>query len=192
MSIKKWKSVFYFCLLCPILKSIMKSTHLLQQKKGTLSGVKTGVNINVQKVSRVSKRTRTKSVTSYVLKKVKRYIKQGVRSILLSPSFHSSFKVVATAVIVVSLLYGSYLYIGKTFANEIVVSQSEIVARVSKLTVLPQENPYEIVRVQDEEDLQKQNPFYKNVKEGNYILMYKNLAVIYDLRNNVIVGIKRD
>ena len=164
----------------------MRSINSLQNKK-----VSTGTaNKNLQKSLRSSKSS-TKVVSPYV-KKLKRYVKQGVRSILLSPSFHSSFKVVATAVIVVSLLYGSYLYIGKTFANEIVVSQSEIIARVSRLTALPQENPYEIVRVQDEEDLQKQNPFYKNVKEGNYILMYKNLAVIYDLRNNVIVGIKRD
>ena len=90
------------------------------------------------------------------------------------------------------MLYGSYLYIGKTFANEVVVSQSEIVARVAKLTSLPAEEPYEIVRVQDEEDLRKQNPFYKDVKEGQYILIYKNIAVIYDLRNNSIIGIKRN
>lgn len=111
---------------------------------------------------------------------------------LLSPVFHSTFKIVATTVIATSMLYASYLYIGKTFANEVVVSQSEIVARVGKLTSLPNEDPYEIVRVQDEEDLRKQNPFYKDVREGQYILVYKNLAVIYDLRNNTIVGIKRD
>ena len=134
--------------------------------------------------------TRTKNV-SYG-KKMKRYAKNGVRSILLSPVFHGTFKIVGTTVLVVGMLYGSYIYIGKTFANEIVVSQSEIVARVGKLTSLPQETPYEIVRVQDEEDLRKQNPFYKDVKEGDYILMYNNLAVIYDLRNNTIVAIKRD
>lgn len=125
-------------------------------------------------------------------KKLKRYVKQGVKSLLLSPVFHRSFKIVATVVVASGMLYGSYLYIGKTFANEVVISQSEIVARVAKLTSLPREEPYEIVRVQDEEDLRKQNPFYKDVKEGQYILIYKNLAVIYDLRNNVIVGIKRD
>ena len=57
---------------------------------------------------------------------------------------------------------------------------------------LPPEAPYEIVRVQDEEDLKKQNEFYKDVKEGDYILMYKKVAIIYDLRNNAIVAIKRD
>jgi hypothetical protein len=144
-----------------------------------------------QKASHVSVRNQ-KSIQSPYIKKLKRFAKQGVRSMLLSPVFHSSFKIVGTAAIVVSMLYGSYLYIGKTFANEVVVSQSEIVARVAKLTSLPAEDPYEIVRVQDEEDLRKQNPFYKEVKEGQYILIYKNIAVIYDLRNNSIVGIKRN
>jgi hypothetical protein len=136
--------------------------------------------------------TKKQKITSPYVKKLKRFAKQSARTILLSPVFHSSFKILATAAVVSSMLYGSYLYIGKTFANEVVVSQSEIVARVGKLTSLPAEDPYEIVRVQDEEDLRKQNPFYKDVKEGQYILVYKNLAVIYDLRNNTIVGIKRD
>jgi hypothetical protein len=156
-----------------------KDSRVVIQKKAT------------QKVARTQVRTK-QSVQSPYVKKLKRYAKQGVRSMLLSPVFHSSFKIVTTAVIVVSMLYGSYLYIGKTFANEVVVSQSEIVARVAKLTSLPVEEPYEIVRVQDEEDLRKQNPFYKDVKEGQYILIYKNIAVIYDLRNNSIVGIKRN
>jgi hypothetical protein len=49
-----------------------------------------------------------------------------------------------------------------------------------------------LVRVQDEETLRKQNTFYKDVREGEYILIYKNLAIIYDLRNNIVVGVKRD
>ncbi len=163
----------------------MRSINSLQNKK-----VSTGTaNKNLQKSLRSSKSS-TKVVSPYV-KKLKRYVKQGAKSALLSPVFHSSFKIISTASIVVAMLYGSYLYIGKTFANEIVVSQSEIIARVSRLTALPQESPYEIVRVQDEEDLRKQNPFYKDIKEGDYILIYKNLAIIYDLRNNRIAGIKK-
>ena len=121
----------------------------------------------------------------------KRYTKQAVKSLLLSPTFHSSVKVATILAVSSGLLYASYFFISKTFANEVVVSQSEIVARVGKLTSLPQEAPYEIVRVQDEEDLRKQNPFYKDIKEGDYILMYKDLAVIYDLRANSIVAVKQ-
>jgi hypothetical protein len=148
--------------------------------------------VRQKKVAPKGTRSNARATQSPYVKKMKRYAKQGVKSMLLSPVFHSSFKIVTTAVVVVSMLYGSYLYIGKTFANEVVVSQSEIVARVAKLTPLPNEAPYEIVRVQDEDDLRKQNPFYKDVKEGQYILIYKNMAVIYDLRNNSIVGIKKD
>jgi hypothetical protein len=110
---------------------------------------------------------------------------------LLSPVFHSTFRIVAASIVAMAVLYISYLYIGKTFANEVVVSQSEIVSRVSKLTALPPGDPDEVVRVQDEETLKKQNSFYQDVKEGDYILMYKNTAVIYDLRNDLIVAIKR-
>lgn len=89
------------------------------------------------------------------------------------------------------MLYMGYLYIGKNVANDIVVSKSEIVARVAALTSVPQENPEKVVRVQDPETLKSQNPFYDNVKEGDYIVMYPSLAVIYDLRNNTIVATKK-
>ena len=114
-----------------------------------------------------------------------------VKSLLLSPTFHSTFKVVSVALISFGLLYASYFFIGKTFANEVVVSKSEIVSRVSKFVTLPSDEAYEIVRVQDGADLQGQNPFYKDVKEGDYILVYKDIAVIYDLRNDAIKGVKK-
>lgn len=166
----------------------MRPTPHTLHKKNNSSDVRKKA---VQKAAYLTTKSARMASFSFT-KKLKRYTKQGLKSVLLSPVFHSSFKIVGTAVIIVSMLYGSYLYIGKTFANEVVVSQSEIIARVSKLTSLPPEEPFEIVRVQDEEDLRKQNLFYKDIKEGEYILIYKNLAIIYDLRNNVIVGIKRD
>jgi hypothetical protein len=135
--------------------------------------------------------TINKGQASHLTRKVKRYAKQGVKSMLLSPLFHSTFKIISIALVSSGLIYASYFFIGKTFANEVVVSQSEIVARVGKLTLLPFESPYEVVRVQDEEDLRKQNSFYKDIKEGDYVLMYRDLAVIYDLRNNVIKGVRR-
>jgi len=166
----------------------MRSTTHTLHKKNNSSGI---TKKTVQKSTVLVSKHKQKSQSPYI-RKIKRYAKQGVKSVLLSPVFHSSFKIITVAAIAGSMLYFSYIYIGKTFANEVIVSQSEIVARVSKLTSLPSEEPYEIVRVQDEEDLRKQNPFYKDVKEGQYILIYKNMAVIYDLRNNVIVDIKRD
>ena len=81
--------------------------------------------------------------------------------------------------------------IGKSFANEVVISKSEIVSRVSKLTSLPMGEPSDIVRVQDPEDLKKQNAFYKDIEEGDYILIYPTLAVIYNLRSNQVVAVKQ-
>jgi hypothetical protein len=133
----------------------------------------------------------SKKTTSPYVKRLKRYTKQGIKTVLLSPAFHSSFKLVSIFLVSSGLIYASYFFITKTFANEVIVSQSEIVARVAKLTLLPEEAPYEIVRVQDENDLRKQNPFYKDIKEGDYILMYKDMAVIYNLRSNSIVAMKR-
>jgi hypothetical protein len=169
-----------------------KNKEKAKVSQGINSKIKDVKKRDVPKKSSILPRTIKKSTISPYSKKLKRYAKLGAKSLLLSPLFHSAFKIIGMAAIVASMLYGSYSYISKTFANEVVVSQSEIVARVGKLVSLPGENPYEIVRVQDENDLRKQNPFYKDVKEGDYILMYKNLAVIYDLRNNVIVAIKRD
>lgn len=136
-------------------------------------------------------RASSKKPSSSLVKKMKRYGKQTLRSILLSHTFHTSFKIVAGLVISTGLFYGSYLAIGTSFANEVVISKGEIVTRVSKLTSLPGEEPYDIVRVQDPEYLKKQNIFYKDIEEGDYILMYPNLAVIYNLRNNQIVAVKQ-
>ena len=167
----------------------------LQQKRstGTIKSFK-----DVRKTSRASdiaiknsSKVTAKKSSALHGKKIKRYTKQAVKTVLLSPTFHSAFKIMSVAVISVALLYASYFFIGKTFANEVVVSQSEIVARVSQLTELPKEAPYDVVRVQDGNALRTQNPFYKDIKEGDYILIYKDLAVIYDLRNNAIIGIKR-
>jgi hypothetical protein len=88
-------------------------------------------------ISKTSKSIPRK-VSSPYLKKAKRYAKQGVKTVLLSPVFHSTFRVVSAVIIVAGFTYTSYFFISKTFANEVIVSQSEIVARVSKLTSLPQ------------------------------------------------------
>ena len=56
---------------------------------------------------------------------------------------------------------------------------------------LPAENQDAIVGVQDASSLKKENAFYENVKDGDYIIMYTNLAIIYYLRNDSIVRLKR-
>ena len=131
---------------------------------------------------------------SYYLKiknSVKRRSKQALRGMLLSKLFHTGFKIVVGVLLFSGVSYGLYSYYNPTLKNDVVVSKSEIVDRVSKLTTIPEGEPDAVVRVQDPDTLKKQNIFYTNVKEGDYIVMYPKMAVIYDLRNNSIVAEKR-
>lgn len=141
--------------------------------------------------SRVTRRTSQKtSALSRITKTTKRYGKQTLRDLLLSKTFHSTFKIFFGLLLSGSAMYGAYAFIGEAVVNDVVVSKSEIIARVGKHIELPPGEPEAMVRVQDAETLQKQAPLYENVKEGDYILIYPSLAVVYDLRNDHIVALK--
>lgn len=156
------------------------------------SAVRTNAKPNSKKatVSRTAVPTRTRK-SSPLLRAVKRRSKQTLRDILLSRTFHNGFKVLVGLLISGSALYGAYALIGNSIANDVVVSKSEILLRVGKHIELPEGEPEAVVRVQDPETLQKQNGLYENVKEGDYIVVYPTLAVVYDLRNDHIVAMKR-
>lgn len=160
--------------------------------------MKTSTRTQSKTAPKKAVRTRTASTKSVrqsplsrIARSTKRYGKQTLRDLLLSKTFHTTFKVVIGLMISCSALYGAYAFIGNTFANDIVVSKSEILARVAKHTELPSGEPDAVVRVQDAGVLKKQNDFYINVKEGDYIVMYSKVAIIYDLRNDSIVALKR-
>jgi hypothetical protein len=127
---------------------------------------------------------------SKIAKSTKQYGKKTLREMLLSRMFQHSFKVLIGLLISATALYGAYAFIGNTFANDVIVSKSEILARVAKHTTLPEGNPEAVVRVQDPGTLKKQNTFYENVKEGDYIIIYPKLAIIYDLRNDSVIALK--
>lgn len=145
------------------------------------------------------KEYRTKSRTLYKSKNVflivaallSRYTRIGLRNMLLSRLFNLSIKTGLVGMITFSALYGAYALIGTNVAKDVIVSKSEIINRVGTLTELPKSAPEAVVRVGDPTTLRKQNAFYDGIKEGDYIVVYPSLAVIYDLRNNVIVGLKR-
>lgn len=153
---------------------------------------------SIRKTLQIKSTLKEKGVTKKVVgsglgkitSRLKKFSKRATRSILLSSPFQYSVKALGVGVIVASSLYGVYHFAGKTFANEVIISKSEIVSRVSKLAPVPEEPPYDVVRVEDGVNLQKQNPFYKDVKEGDYILIYKDMAIVYDLRSNAIVAMR--
>lgn len=147
--------------------------------------------VPIKKNSRTKAILKKKTVVSTVAHTAKRYGKNIVRKMLLSKAFYTVFKIFVGILLFSVLLYGFYAYFHRSLANDVVVSKSEIVDRVAKLIRLPAGMPDAVVRVEDSETLKKQNNFYQNVKSGDYILMYPNIAVIYDLRNNVIVATKK-
>lgn len=134
---------------------------------------------------------KTETLSSRIGIRCKRFGKRALRSLLLSNLFQKIITGVVSIVFVSVCLYGVYHYFRNTFINDVIVSQSEIIDRVAKLSSLPEGKPEAVVRVEDAEILKKQNIFYENVKVGDYILMYPKIAVIYDLRNNTIVAIKK-
>lgn len=149
----------------------------------------------MKKTARVSHSNSKKAVSykgkiSRVSLLMKRYGKKSLRTVLLSPVFHTTFKVVGVILLASVPFYAAYAYIGKTVANEVVISKSQILDRVATHMTLPPEKPQAVVRVQDADVLKRQNPFYAEIKSGDYIIMYKNQAIIYDLLNDRILATK--
>lgn len=129
-----------------------------------------------------------------VLPFVKRFLKRSLRSFLLSTALHVGTRLLIIVLLIASICYGVYAFVTPMLRNNVVVSQSEIVSRVSKIAAIPSGETVEaVVRVEDAEMLKKQNDFYRStaVKEGDYILIYPSMALIYDLRNNAVIAIKK-
>lgn len=134
---------------------------------------------------------KSRATHSSFLHAVKRNSKTSLKRLLLSSYFQKVVTGLVAILVLSACFYGVYRYFNVSLANDVVVSQSEIIDRVAKLTSLPQEKPEAVVRVEDAETLKKQNVFYENVKVGDYIVVFSKVAVIYDLRNNSIVAIKK-
>lgn len=145
----------------------------------------------LQPLRKTTARSSKRSVLSVLQRTTTRYSKIALKSILISHAFHTTFKALVVMLVTGTALYGAYAFIGNTFDNKVVVSKAEIIARVAKHTTLPAGDPEAVVRVEDAASLKKQNEFYENVKEGDYIIIYPTAAVIYDLRNDTIVALKR-
>lgn len=89
-----------------------------------------------------------------------------------------------------SASYGVYALIDK-INSEVVVSQQEIIFRVKKHLEIPSDNPQSVVRVEDASNLKSQNEFFKDVKEGDYVILYDNMAIIYNLKKDEVEAFRR-
>ena len=69
-------------------------------------------------------------------------------------------------------------------------SDKYILDKVGVLVPLPKNTTPKMVRVDDPDNLRKENLFYAKVKEGDYIIAYPKLLIIYDAVHNEIENIK--
>ncbi len=179
-----------------------KSSQVKSQTQGVKVPVKRISTTRASSANTVAKRTvsakktlaRKPSHTSplkIATSGVKKLGKRALKSILLSPTTESAVKVFTVTLLLAGLFYGGYSVASTKFGGDVVISKSEILARVGRVTNLPEGKPEAIVRVQDPESLKKQNPFYSNVSEGDYIVMYPTLAIVYSLKNDRIVSLKK-
>lgn len=63
-----------------------------------------------------------------------------------------------------------------------------VLASVSKLMLLPDGQP-QIYYVQDAEQLKKQQVFFKSAENGDAVLVYQTVAIVYSIAKNKIVNV---
>jgi hypothetical protein len=98
----------------------------------------------------------------------------------------------AVAVVIAAILLGGFLWIRSGSADPDAVSRKEaqeLVATVSKLIVLPDEEPV-IATVADPSQLIEQ-PFFANAKKGDKVLIFNvaKKAVLYSPSENRIIEV---
>ncbi len=122
--------------------------------------------------------------------KVKNFGKKVLKNLLLSKIFPKLVKYFIFCIVLVLILMSLYFYLHKTVSESVIVSESEILNKVSKQVILPQDGLVSVKRVQDAITLKNQNEFYKDIKIGDYIIIYKTKIVIYDFMKDKVMGVK--
>ena len=66
------------------------------------------------------------------------------------------------------------------------LDNADVLDRVRSHILLPAGNPNKIIRINNIEALRSQNSFYKNLEEGDFIIIYPRKAYIYDSRHDIL------
>lgn len=64
-----------------------------------------------------------------------------------------------------------------------------LLSKVSKHIKLPQDEKPTIATIQDVQILQSQQPFFKDAKNGDRLILYSNKAIIYSEKENILVNV---
>lgn len=113
--------------------------------------------------------------------------KKNQRRISFSKLFKWAFVSVFFISIVFAVIYGVFLN-NKTSAESI--NQNTILNQLAKNLILPEDEIINIMRVSNAKDLEKQDIFYKNVKNGDYVIIYKSMIILFNFDKSLIKGIK--
>lgn len=80
-----------------------------------------------------------------------------------------------------------YVYMQKHVLETSSFSDEYILEKLGKHMPLPEGYPISLVRVEDSEALKKELPFQTKLKNGDYIIVYPRLYIIYDAQHDTVV-----
>lgn len=70
------------------------------------------------------------------------------------------------------------------------LTKEKIISRLSSIYLLPDEINPQIAQITDVKNLKKENPsFYKNAQDGDTLVLYSELAIIYRDSINKIINV---
>lgn len=113
--------------------------------------------------------------------------KRKKRGISLGKLLRLAFVSIALVFILIAAFYGIIMG-SKTSAESI--NQEMVLEKLGTQLVLPEVEPNKVMRVSDAKELALQDEFYKNVKNGDYIILYDNLMLIYNFDQKLIKNVK--
>jgi len=95
-----------------------------------------------------------------------------------------------TGLIILISIFSGIITLYSNQSRAETVSRDLIIFTLAKNIVLPESVTLEtIIRVANSDQLRNQNDFYKNVNDGDYIIVYKDLSIIYDYYHNQIKNV---
>jgi hypothetical protein len=81
-------------------------------------------------------------------------------------------------------------YLKNLQTQQLTSNKEKILSRLSAILLLPDEVNPKIATINNVDDLRKENPqFYKNAQNGDTLVLYSELAIIYRDSSNKIINI---
>jgi hypothetical protein len=92
-------------------------------------------------------------------------------------------------VVTASAVYGLSMIAraGIDYATSQDSSNYDLIKKISKQVDLPKEDIKIFMKVKDENSLQLESDFYKDVKKDDYVIIYPSLAIIYDANKDLVL-----